>query len=402
MQPYQTVYLKKNEERRVLAGHLWIYSNEIDVKRSPLKQYTSGETVSIFSAKDKPLGVGYINPHSLIAVRMLSLNPAEIINKDFFIKKIRAALFLREKFYTEPFYRLVFADSDYLSGLVIDRYQDIFVMQTNSAGMEHYQPEIMEALQALFKPKTIILKNDSSIRSMELLDNYVTIKHGEELADTIIRENNIQFNIPLLEGQKTGWFYDHRDNRAKLAKYVRNKRVLDVFSYVGGWGIQAAMNGATEVMCIDSSAKALQYAEKNAQLNNCETKVNFYPEDAFVALKKLQEQGKKFDVIILDPPALIKKRKDLDSGIIAYLRLNELALNLLPEQGVLISCSCSLHMSPDKLNDTIRRAGLKTNKNIQIVEMGLQGMDHPVHPAIPETAYLKAFFCVATNQGLQR
>lgn len=390
---YRPVYLKKNEERRILSGHPWVYSNEIDTQRSSLKMFTPGETVLIVSSKDKSLAIGYINPHALICVRVLATDPADLIDEQFFARKIAAALALRERFLVAPYYRLVFGDSDYLSGLIIDRYDQVLVVQTNTAGMENFKPMIVTALQSLCSPKTIVFKNDSQMRTMEGLEKYVAIEFGEEIANTTVKENGSVFTIPILEGQKTGWFYDHRDNRLRLNKYVRDKKVLDVFSYVGGWGIQAARAGAREVLCIDSSAKAISFAKENAKLNECAAKIDYCEEDAFVALKKLHESTRKFDVIILDPPALIKKRKDFDQGIIAYLRLNELAMNLLNTDGILVSCSCSLHLTQENLVDIIRRASLKTHRNVKILETGFAAIDHPIHPAVPETAYLKAIFC---------
>lgn len=390
---FKKLYLKKNEERRLNAGHLWIYSNEIDTQRSPIKLFEPGELVSIFSSRDKKLAIGYINPHALICVRILS-HSLEKIDEDFFKKRFRQAASIRERFFTKPFYRLVYGESDYLPGLIIDRYDQVFVAQTNTQGMELQKTAICSALIALFNPTCIVFKNDSSIRHLEGLPNDVTIAYGTLPPSVIVEENKTKFELSILEGQKTGWFYDHRENRSRLAKYVQDKTVLDAFSYLGGWGIQAAKFGACEVLCIDSSLRAIETINQNAKLNDCEQQIKTQREDVFAALKQLSHEHKKFDVIILDPPALIKKRKDLEEGTIAYLRLNELAMQLLTDQGILVSCSCSLHMSQTQLLDIIRRASIKTQKIAQILEVGFQGIDHPIHPAILETAYLKAFFCM--------
>ncbi len=394
---YKKLYLKKNEERRIHAGHPWVYSNEVDTKRSPLKNFLPGEVIYFISSTEKVLAVGYVNPHTLISGRILSTDLTCTIDENFFISRISFAQSLRADLFQQPFYRLVYGESDGLPGLIIDRYDQVFVIQTNTAGMEVQKSSLVNAIKKLFPTKSIIFKNDSSIRHIENLENYVEVAYGEHISTTLVEENGLVFNIPILEGQKTGWFYDHRENRARLKKYVRDKVVLDVFSYVGGFGLQAASFGAKEVTCIDSSQKALVYAKENAKRNGYEEQLHYLQENAFDILKTLAHENKKFEVIILDPPALIKKRKDIDEGVIAYLRLNELAMNLLPEKGILVSCSCSLNMTLDKLMDVIRRAGIKTKKKVQILEIGFQGMDHPIHPAIIETAYLKAFFCLVRS-----
>lgn len=392
---YQPIYLKKNEDRRIIAGHLWIYSNEIDTKRTLIKHLTPGELVTFFSAKEQCLGVGYINPNTLIAGRILSKKQTAI-DDAFFEEKFKKALALRESYFPNPFYRLVFGESDGLPGLVIDRFEQIFSVQMNTAGMEQLKDNIIAALTNLFNPSSIILKNDSNMRQVEGLENYVGVV-GMENTTTIIKENDCTFQIPLIKAQKTGWFYDHRNTRQKLAKYVKDKKVLDAFSYLGAFGIHAAYYGAKEVLCMDISADAMTQLKENAKLNNLEHKINYEMTDVFTGLKKLLQTGQKFDVIILDPPALIKKRKDLKEGIIAYLRLNELAMGLLNDEGILVSCSCSLHMDQALLLDVIRRASLKTNKYTQVLESSFQDIDHPIHPAISETAYLKAYFCRVTN-----
>jgi 23S rRNA (cytosine1962-C5)-methyltransferase len=394
---YKNVYLKKNEERRLLAGHLWLYSNEIDTQRSPMKSITAGEVVKLYSYREHCLGLAYINPHALICGRLLTTDGNSTIDDAFLLQKITAAQQLRKICYDQPFYRLVFGESDGLPGLIIDRYDQVFVVQTNTTGMEQLKPLIISVLEKQFQPSQIIFKNDSAMRQLEGLASYVEAVIDTNIKKANVEENGISFEIPIMTGQKTGWFYDHRENRARLKQYVGNKNVLDIFSYVGGWGIQAAMAGAKSVTCIDSSAKAIAYAKQNAIKNGCDDKLSFHEQDAFVALKELLQTGQKFDVIILDPPAFIKKRKDIEQGQIAYLRLNELAMQLLTAAGILISCSCSLHMTPEKLLDIIRRASLKTKHKTQILEVGHQAMDHPLHPAIPETAYLKAFFCYITE-----
>lgn len=392
MMSYPPLFLRRQEERRLKAGHLWIYSNEIDTSKSPLKQFQAGELVQVYNDRQQYLGIGYINPNTLLAARLLS-NQSEEINEYFFQTRIRQALVLRDRIFAKPYYRLIYGESDGLPGLIVDRYGDILVAQITTAGMEKMLPLILAALQSDLKPTHILLRNDSQIRQLEGLTLYTKVASGNDFPTSMtVIENDVPFEIVSESGQKTGWFYDHRDNRARLRRYVKNKKILDVFSYVGGWGIQAAAFGAQSVMCVDSSAQAIQQVLINAALNQVSDKVTTICADAFEALKNLQIENQSFDVIILDPPAFIKKRKDQAAGEAAYQRLNELALNLLQPGGILISASCSLHLGADTLLDLIRRASLKTKQSVKILERGFQGPDHPVHPAIPETAYLKAFY----------
>lgn len=387
----QKIYLKKDEERRLLAGHLWLYSNEIDTQKSPLAQYVQGELVEIHSQHGKKLGIGYINPHALICVRLLSRNCQEEINVDFFVQRIKQSLVLRERYFIEPYYRLIFADSDWLPGLIVDRYGDVLVVQINTVGMESLKDLIIQALCDVVKPNGILWRNDSSVREQEGLDKYVEVAYGKVPQQIIIEEHGCKFSIPLWQGQKTGWFFDQSNNRSRLPCYVKNAKVLDVFSYIGAWAILAAKQGAQQVTCVEVSDFASSCLQENAKLNNVADKINVICEDAFVALKQMASQEQLFDVIIVDPPAFIKRRKDIKEGFLAYLRLHELALQLLSSQGILFTTSCSMHMQRDMLLDAIRKAALKTKHNMQILEQLHQAQDHPIHLAISETDYLKGF-----------
>lgn len=390
-----TLRLKKNAERRLLGGHLWIYSNEVAVAQTPLHAFTPGQQAVIEAHNGKPVGCGYVNPHSLICARLISRNPAETLDKKLLSERLTRALQLRQRFFPQPFYRLVFGDSDYLPGLIVDRYNDVLVVQITTAGMEAVKEELKAALLEVLQPQAILLRNDSGIRELEGLPRYVEPLFGEPPQQVAIEENNARFLAPIWQGQKTGWFYDHRFNRARLRDYVAGKRVLDVFSYCGAWGVQAARFGASEVTCIDSSAQALVWLTENAELNKVSNKVKTINDDAFVALTQLHAAKEQFDVIILDPPAFIKRRKDLTEGVNAYHRLNQLALRLLSPDGILISASCSLHLQHDDLLNILRAAASRNNRELQILEQGHQALDHPLHPAIAETNYLKAFFCRA-------
>ena len=382
--------LKKNEERRMQAGHVWIYSNEIDIKATPLKNFTAGQEVRVEAYDKTPLGVAYVNPQSLISARMISRNVKDRFDLQWFVTKLQAALQWREKFYAKPYYSLAFAEGDGLPVLVVDRFGDHVVAQLNTAGMDLKKEFIIAALQTVMPDvKSILLRNDSSIRLQEGLTTYVEAGFGTPPERVTLEENGTHFSAPLWDGQKTGWFYDHRLNRSRLKEYVSGKRVLDVFSYLGGFGIEAAVYGAREVVCLDVSAPAVEAIKHNAELNNVSEKVSVICDDVFDGFKKLLAAGEKFDVIILDPPAFVKKQKDKKEGLIAYQRVNEAAFKCLTPNGVLVSCSCSMQIDYNDLLQAIRRASYKAGRDIQIVERGHQAPDHPVHAAIPETDYLK-------------
>lgn len=384
--------LRPREHHRLRAGHLWVFSNEVDIKATPLTGFEPGQPVIIQDAAGQPLGSGYVNPHSLICARLVSRDPGVVLDRDLILQRLRAALLLRARLFEQPFYRLAFGEADGLPGLVVDRYGDIVVAQINTAGMERVKAGIVAALVELLAPRAILLRNDTSGRALEGLPGYVETALGEVPETVVLEENATRFEIPLLHGQKTGWFYDQRPNRTRLRAYVAGRRVLDVFSYVGAWGVQAAAAGAREVWCVDSSERAVALARANAGLNRVSDKVTVSELDAFDALKGLRADGERFDVVVLDPPALIKRKKDIKEGTRAYQRLNELAVELLADDGLLVSASCSYHLSREALQDALLRASRDHGRELQILEQGGQAPDHPIHPAIPETAYLKALF----------
>ena len=383
--------LRKDEDRRLRAGHLWVFSNEVDVVATPLVAFQPGDLAEVQDARGAPLGVGYVNPRSLIAVRMVSRDRNAQLDRAFLRGRIRRALALRDTVFGAPFYRAVFGESDGLPGLVVDRFGDRLVVQITTAGMERVRDEIVQALRDELSPAGILLRNDVGGRELEGLPSYVETAWGEVPDVLPLEENGVKFEAPVA-GQKTGWFFDHRMNRARLASYVRGGRVLDVFSYVGGWGVQAAAAGAERVMCVDASASALEMVARNAALNGVEERVSAIRGDAFDVLRQLAADGERFDTVVLDPPAFIKRKKDVKQGEEAYRRLNTLALDVLKQDGILVSASCSYHLPRASLQDAVLRAGRRQGRSLQVVEQGHQGPDHPVHPAIPETAYLKAFF----------
>ena len=394
----KTLRLKNKADRRLRAGHLWIYSNEVDVSASPLKEFEVGESVIVESSSGKVLGGAYINPNSLICARLISRDAEFLLNKSLLVHRLKIALSLRERLFDKPFYRLVYGDSDSLPGLVVDRFDGYLVVQISTAGMERVRDDIVDALNQVLKPKGILFKNNGNSRKLEALPEYIEVVSGVVPEIVELEENGVSFQAPVKDGQKTGWFYDHRLNRERLRHYVKNKRVLDVFSYVGGWGIQAAAFGADHVTCLDASAFALDQVHANAELNDVQHKVETIEGDAFAALKALRDEKDKFDVVIVDPPAFIKKRKDVKAGEQAYRRINELAMRLLERDGYLVAGSCSMHLQKENMVDLLRGASRHIDRNMQIIEQGHQGPDHPIHPSIPETEYIKAYFARLTPQ----
>jgi len=388
--------LKRGEERRLSGGHLWVFSNEIDTDATPLTAFAPGDPARITSHRGQFLGHAYVNPHALICARILSHDPALHIDRELIERRLRAALTLRERLYHEPYYRLVFGESDGLPGLVLDRYGEVLVGQIATAGMEALKEIVAEAVRSLLAPAALYWKNDSAARQLEQLPQLAEAAFGEIPAEVTPVEAALRFAAPLAHGQKTGWFYDQTHNRARLVRYLWPRaRVLDVCSYVGAWGVTALKAGAAAATCIDSSETALDFARRNAQANGLALQI--IRSDAFEALKTLHEQGERFDVVVLDPPAFIKRKKDIPQGQAAYRKLNQLALGLIENEGLLVSCSCSYHLAPEDLVTAIQTAARHAGRFVQILEAGGQSPDHPVHPAIPETRYLKAFFCRVTR-----
>jgi 23S rRNA (cytosine1962-C5)-methyltransferase len=389
--------LKPREERRLAAGHLWVFSNEVDVARTPLTAFAEGALVRVIGDRERFLGYAYVNPHALICARILGRDPAHPPGKSLLVHRLQVALALREQIYAQPYYRLVYGESDGLPGLVLDRYGEVVVGQVGTAGMEALKGEVAEALAKVLRPKALLWKNDGGARELEGLPKYRESALGEAPDVLELEENGVRFRVPLAEGQKTGWFYDQAANRERILKYVRGKRVLDVFSYIGAWGLAAAKHGASEVLCVDASASALAHLEQGAAANGLGN-VRTLRGDAFDVLAALREQGEHFDVVVIDPPAFIKRRKDHPKGLAAYRKLNQAALQLLPRDGWLVSCSCSHHLALEELIDSVQQAARHVSRFVQVVEIGGHAPDHPLHPAIPETRYLKALYCRAVHQ----
>lgn len=385
---YPALVLRRGEERRLRAGHLWVFSNEVDVARTPLTAFAPGQPVWIVDAAGKPLGTGYVNPSTLIAARLVD-RAGHALDRSLVVHRLKVALALRERLYPEPWYRLVFGESDGLPGLTVERFGDVVVAQATTAGMDRLRDEVTAAILKVLSPAALLWKNDSGARAIEGLGESVELVHGHLDGPTVAREGGLDFLCDLREGQKTGWFYDQRANRDRLAPYVKGARVLDVFSYLGGWGLRAAGFGAAEVDCVDVSARAVDGIRANIARNGFGGRVRAHAADAFEFLRNARAERRKWDVVILDPPAFVKRKKDFKEGSLAYRRLNELGMQVLERDGILVTCSCSHHMPREALVDGLQAGARHLDRQVQLLEPLSQSPDHPVHPAIPETDYLK-------------
>ena len=388
---FPVIRLKKGQERRAMYGHLWIYSNEIDTQNYPLTDFIPGQVVNVETSEGRWVGNGYVNPHSLIAIRLVSRDREKPFSDQLIENRLNVAAAHRQRMYDRPFYRMVYGESDYLPGLVVDRFGDVFVVQINTAGMENKKDAVVKSLQSQFGAQAIVLKCDHSLRKLENLPLYSNTI-GTLPDEVIVQEHGAKFAVDLNDGQKTGWFYDQRDNREALLPLVKGKTVIDVCSYVGAWGIGAAVAGAKEVICVDVSEAALEQVAINAKLNDVEDKVIAAHGDAFEILKSLRHDQHHSDIVILDPPAFIKRKKDRRNGTEAYTRLMRHGLQLVNNDGILVTCSCSFHMPRDLLVQRMSQAARDTQRSLQMFREGRQGRDHPIHPAMPETEYLKVLY----------
>lgn len=386
---FPEIRLKPRADRRLRAGHLWIYSNEIDVAATPLKDLPPGEIGRVVSDRGRFLGYAGFNPHTLIAGRILSRDGDHPPGTALLKHRLNVALGLRSRLYPSGHYRLLFGESDGTPGLVADRFGDYVVLQAGTATMETLKGQVVDAVRAVIEPRGILWRNDSGARDMESLDRYVELAWGEVPELVPVVDGDMEYRAPLHHGQKTGWFFDQQDNRRRFGRYPVS-RVLDVFCYTGAWGLAAAARGAAATF-VDASAQALGWVEAEGRRLGLATDIRHG--NAFDVLRELRSEGRSFDAVIVDPPAFIKRRKDHRQGLAAYQRINQLAMVLLDREGWLVSCSCSHHLPLDDLLGALQRAARHVSRHLQVVEVGGQSADHPVHPAIAETRYLKAVFC---------
>lgn len=384
------LWLKKDEDRRLRAGHLWVFSNEVDVQKSPLTDFAPGEEATLCDARGTTLGSACLNPASLICARLHARQGEQPLDAALLRQRLGAALALRERLHPGPWYRLCHGEGDFLPGLVIDRYGDHLTVQIGTAGMEARRELIEACLDELLAPSSLFWDNDLAARGLEGLPREPQSRGAlpERLS---VPENGCRFSAPCATGQKTGWFYDQRGNRREAARYAQGADVLDIFCYAGGFGVTAAAAGAKSVTFLDASAQALDLARENAAANAPGCPAETICGDAFHQLNELCEECRRFSLICLDPPAFIKRRKDAAQGLAAYRKINALALRLLTPGGILASSSCSHHLPAEALRGCVAQAAARRKLHARLLFAGGQGPDHPVHSAMPETAYLKCF-----------
>ena len=382
----KTIIVPKGQRSRAREGSPWIFSNEIRMDQAA-KALSPGTLVNVRGEDGRAFGTGYFNPKSLIAVRLLAQDCDVAIGASFFTERLKRALALRSAIYDKPFYRLFHAEGDGVPGLVIDRFDDHLTVQIGTAGMERQIEAITAALEEVIKPKTIILRNDAPSRALEGLETYVKALKGEAKR-IAVEENGARYIADLSEGQKTGWYYDQRDNRAFIAPFTKGKSVLDAYSYTGGFGILAAKAGAKDVVCLDSSAPALAIAEESARLNG--VRIKPVKADVFEELERLKAAGESFDIVLADPPPFVKSKKDLEPGAKAYRKLARLAAEVTAPGGVLMVASCSHNIPPERFAAECAQGLLRAGRRAAMIRQAGAGPDHPVHPLLPESAYLKA------------
>ncbi len=378
------IILKRKEDRRILAGHPWVFSNEIrEVRGEP----QAGDVVELRTAGGKLLGSGFYNPHSLIAVRLLSRHGEEC-DADFFTQRIAQALALRNVLYPHAnSFRVVHGESDFLPGLIVDKFNSYLAVQTLSYGMDMRLAIICDVLESLLHPKGIVERNESHLRTLEALPQKKGLLRGR-VEPTIIEDGDVRFEVNLLEGQKTGFFLDQRENRLAIRRLCKGAEVLDCFCNEGGFALHAAREGARSVLAFDASAEAIQQATENAALNDLNN-VTFTQADVFDAMKRLAADQRRFDVVILDPPSFTRSKKNVPAAKQGYKELHSLAYRLLRPGGILATASCSHHILPEVFLEIVETTARKQGKDVQLLDWRSAAPDHPILPAVPETRYLK-------------
>jgi 23S rRNA (cytosine1962-C5)-methyltransferase len=380
------VILKKKIGLRIENGHPWIFGNEIAETEETVKP---GDIVTVFNGDKKFIGKGFINPMSQIAIRLLTRNEQEVIDARFIRNKVESAWTYRKKIgYTENC-RLVFGEADGLPGLIIDKFGEHFVVQTLALGMEVWKPAIVASLQEIFKTEKIYERNDVPVRELEGLTQQKGFLSAAFNTKIIIRENGLRFEIDLENGQKTGYFLDQQDNRHSIRHIANDAEVLGAFCYTGSFEVHAGHYGARSVLGLDISENAIAQAKRNAELNGLEGKVHFEAVNAFDVLKKWSRESKKFDIVMLDPPAFTKSRENIGKAISGYKEINLRGMKLLRSGGFLVTSSCTNLVSPQVFLDTIRAAAKDAGKKLRQVAFQSQSPDHPIAWGLENTHYLK-------------
>lgn len=380
------VILKKKIGRRLEDGHPWVFANEVNtVEGAP----AGGETVEVFTHDKKFMGRGYINPKSQIMVRLLTRNKNEEINDDFFYNRLKKAWAYKSRLgYTENC-RLIFGEADFLPALIIDKFNDYFVLQTLALGIDVWKPAIIKALEKIFKPKGIYERNDVPVRALEGMEQQKGFLSAPFDTTIVINENGLKFNVDLEYGQKTGYFLDQQDNRRAIKNIVKGADVLGAFTYTGTFEIHAAHYGAKKVYGIDISANAVEQANRNAALNGLENICRFEAMNAFDVLKQWGKEGQQWDVVMLDPPAFTKSRENIQKAITGYKEINLRGMKLIKPGGFLVTSSCTNLVQPELFLEIINMAAKDARRQLRQVTYQTQSADHPIIWGMDNTHYLK-------------
>ena len=386
MQTIPKVMLKRHGKHGSESGHPWVYQSEIDYVKG---KFVAGDIVDVYNCRQQYLGRGYINPRSQITIRLLS-REQEVIDRDFFVRRISHAWNYRKRFLEEPEYcRLIFSEADFLPGLVVDKFGSCLVLQTLALGMDRYKAVIVSVLDELLHPEMIYERNDASVRTIEGLPLQKGFLKGQGDTRLTVRENGLLFNADIENGQKTGFFYDQRENRRILSKFVAGGEVLDCFCFSGSFSIHAAAYGAKHVLGVDASAAAVELATSNAALNKVQDRCEFMEANAFDLLREYSDAGRLFDTIILDPPAFTKSKASVENAARGYKEINLRGLKMIRPGGYLVTCSCSFHMDRNFFHSVVAEAAADAKRTVREVAYMSQAKDHPSIPAAPETNYLK-------------
>jgi len=388
-----SVILLPGRHRRAESGHPWIYSNEVRMDAAA-KALAPGALATLRRADDSALGVAMFNPHTLLSARLLDRDAARPIGRRFFVRRLRRALHLRERMFDVPYYRLVHAEADGLPGLIVDRFGAVLVVQSNTAGMARLEPLVLDALEELLEPAAIVLRNDSSARTLEGLSSETSVARGILEGSVWVPENGAVFHADLIAGQKTGWFFDQRDNRRFVAAMAAGARVLDLYCFSGGFAVRAAHANAAAVLGIDRSEPALALAAETARRNGVAEICRFQRAEAFGEAARLAAANERFDIVIADPPAFAKSRKDVPAALRGYRKLARLAASVTASGGILFLASCSFNVGAAEFAESVRRGLGDAGRNGRIIRVAGADADHPIHPALPETAYLKTMTLV--------
>ena len=354
------------------------------------KALPPGALVIVRRVDGKRLGVGTFNARALIALRLFAEDPNTVVDEEFLARRLGRALALRQRLYGEPYYRLVHGDADGLPGLVADRFADVLVLQLGTAGMEALLPRLLAAVDTVLAPSTVVLRGDGAFRALESLGRSVSIAKGRVEAPMVVREADMAFSADVIEGQKTGWFFDQRDNRAFVAGLANGGRMLDVFCHSGAFAVGAAGRGATDALGIDSSQRALELGRDAARRNGVEERCRFVHGDAFRHLEELGGAGERFQVVAADPPAFVKSKKDLKAGLRGYRKLARLTARLVAPGGFLFLASCSHNVETALFAKEVAAGMRSAGRTGRVIRSAGAGPDHPVHPFLAESAYLKS------------